>query len=71
MERIEAEKELTLAERIKNLEVEMVDVDSGFEKSKDSNERYDFLSEKIIPHVLFCSFTFTVATILATTRTDS
>ena len=37
MENCEAGKELTLAERIKNLEVKTVNADSGFEKSKESD----------------------------------
>ena len=37
MENCEAGKELTLAERIKNLEVNAMDADSGFEKSKESD----------------------------------
>jgi len=39
MEKTEAGQAISLAERIKQLEVKTADVDSGFEKSKDSNER--------------------------------
>ena len=38
MESLEAGKELTLAERIKQLEVTVADTDSGFEKTKESVE---------------------------------
>ena len=38
MESLEAGKELTLAERIKQLEVITTDADSGFEKTKESVE---------------------------------
>ena len=41
MEQAKAEKAMTLADRIKQLDVKVTNADSGFERTNESQERYE------------------------------